>query len=147
MGESGAHYRELALHEDLKGEAEAEIKVFLTAEFARVKKKKKLKREPWPTPENVNLIVKQSTKPSPLFIYAATLIRFIEGRRTDNPVEPLETWIMECDRGLSQLNQMYTQILREAVGEDAEEEEWSTLSDILGTILSLAKPLPAKALA
>jgi hypothetical protein len=91
-----------------------------------------------------------------LFIYAATLCRFVgdeTGRK--RPTKQLELWLKECASNASQLNQIYVPILRQVLlgtdkeGEKADaldSEDRSQLLQVLGSIILLATPLPARAL-
>ena len=154
---NGATYCSLALHEEFYDETKADISSFLKAQFATIKAKRKITKDPWPDPKDLVRLVTLASQPSPLFIYAATLCRFVgdeTGRK--RPTKQLELWLKECDNNASQLNQIYVPILRQVLlGTDKEGEKVDALSSedrsqilqILGSIILLATPLPARGLA
>ncbi|KAM5369980.1 hypothetical protein ACJZ2D_008663 [Fusarium nematophilum] len=154
----GSPHCTLALHERYKYETKQEIRAFLTSEFEKISNRERMKRimvETWPAPEDISFVVDRATEPSPLFIYASTVIRFIDdAKRKRNPIDRLQTWIRQCHKNKSQLDQMYTQILEDLEEEvddddydDGEENGRSALRNILGCLVSLTKPLPAGAIA
>ncbi|KAF4460911.1 vegetative incompatibility HET-E-1 [Fusarium albosuccineum] len=139
-----AHYT-LALHERFQAETKEDIKAFLTSQFAMIRMKKRIKRQ-WPRPEEVDLVVNPSTTPSPLFIYAATLIRFIDDARArKNPVSCLDRWIRQCQNNESQLDRIYMPILEEALIGSCDDDK-ETLLKILGSIACANRRLSAKGL-
>ena len=148
-------YPRLALHED--DAAKADISAFLEESFVDIKIKGKITKDPWPDPKDLDRLVSLATNPSPLFIYAATLCRFVDvpkGRKS--PVKQLKLWLDQCDSNTPQLNQIYMPILRQVLfGSDKEGEEENLLDtenqlqlqQILGSLVLLATPLPAPRLA
>jgi hypothetical protein len=81
-----------------------------------------------------------------LFIYAATLCRFVydENRRKD-PKRQLKQWLEQCDDNKSQLNQIYEPILNQLFLSNDKVESDQKLQ-VLGAIVLLAIPLPASSL-
>ncbi|KAG8421867.1 hypothetical protein J3458_003704 [Metarhizium acridum] len=74
-------------------ETKADIAKVLEADFADVKKRKNI-REDWPEPEDLNHLVELATTPSPLFIYAATVCRYVDNAMiSTNPVWRLRHWL------------------------------------------------------
>ena len=148
-------YPRLALHED--DAAKADISAFLEKSFADIKIKGKITKDPWPDPKDLDRLVSLATNPSPLFIYAATLRRFVyDSKGRKSPEKQLKLWLDQCDSNTSQLNQIYMPILRQVLlGSDKEGEEedpldiedQSQLQQILGSIVFFATPLPALGLA
>lgn len=144
--------RKLNLNEEFYEDTKNDITTFLKTRFADVKKKKGITQDPWPSPEDLRRLVSLATKPSPLFVYAATLCRFIfdeQSKRQRNPKHRLEEWLRQCDDNQSQLNQIYTPILNELVRDNKGEitDDANQLLQILGAIILLATPLPAPSLA
>ena len=90
-------------------------------------------------------MILRATTPSPLFIYAATLCRFVndESGRL-NPVKRLGLWLKQCGNGISQLSQLYLPILHQLLLIEEDREE---LLQIIGSITLLATPLPLQSLA
>ena len=141
----GNKHKTLALHEKYRTETHHDIRNYLTDQLARIKKKHKIKQNPWPEAIDLDRIIDRATDPSPLFIYAFTFLRYIDdvkGRK--NPVERMKTWISHRYKENTRLDEMYTQILDEIVDDD--DGNYGDLLDILGLILHLAEPLPIKAL-
>ena len=153
---NGVTYRSLALHEAFYEDTKADISTFLKSRFATIKTKRKI-TGPWPDPTDLDRLVSLATNPSPLFIYAATLCRFVDdGKGIKRPTKQLKLWLEECDSNASQLNQIYVPILRQVLlgtdeeGEKAaalDSEDRSQLLQILSAIVLLATPLPARCLA
>ena len=72
------------------------------------------------------------------------------------PTKQLELWLKECSSNTSQLSQIYLPVLRQVLlgtdiqGENDDplsEEDQLQLLQVLGSIILLATPLPAQALA
>ncbi len=149
-------YQHLALDKELSDETRADISTFLRTSFATIKNDVGVTEDPWPEPEDLVRLVALATNPSPLFIYAATLCRFVGEDDWEGPVGRLRLWLEQCDSNAPQLNQIYEPILREAFsGRSQRGNKGSPLDDkrqrqviqMLGTIILLATPLPATALA
>ncbi|KAH7140322.1 hypothetical protein B0J13DRAFT_637820 [Dactylonectria estremocensis] len=127
MEETGISYATIKLHEQFKGETEADIRTFLTKSFERIKVKRKIPQDPWPRVEMLNQAIAHAT---PLFIYAVTLIRFIEppGSRILNPTKQLESWFRGCHLNkshLSDITKMYKLIMECLLyGDDAEAQNY-----------------------
>jgi len=150
-------YRCLALDKEYRNETKDDISAFLKFTFATIKAKAKVAKDPWPEPRELDRLINLATTPSPLFIYAATLCRFVDdkkGRR--RPLKQLELWLKQCDSNTSQLDQIYVPILRqvflgsEEEGKNAEalgSEDQLQLMQVLGSLTLLTSPLPARGLA
>lgn len=149
-------YRSLSLLEDFSEETKADISTFLVERFATIKTNNEITEDPWPDPKDLDHLITLATNPSPLFIYAAILCRFVDdGTGKKNPIKRLERWLKDCDSNTSQLNQIYVPILQDLFGtvenekssDGLDSEEKSQLLRILGSIILLPTPLPAPALA
>lgn len=157
LTKKGCTFRSLALDEEFTEETNADISTFLQARFASIKADWEIKKKPWPHPEEMHRLVSLATNPSPLFLYAATLCRFVddeEGR--ESPKDRLHRWLEQCDTNTPQLNQIYEPILHQVFFGSHKEgdrpnplsmENQSQLRQILGAIILLATPLPARGLA
>jgi energy-coupling factor transporter ATP-binding protein EcfA2 len=111
----------------------------------------------WPTEEQFEVVLQRSIHPSPLFIYAATLLRFLNNaKRTGYLEQRLDKWI-EKDPGTadaSQLEVMYTTVF-ENLDRNMDDgssgflmdEEKEDLRNILGTIVLATEPLTREAIA
>ncbi|QBZ53299.1 hypothetical protein PoMZ_08974, partial [Pyricularia oryzae] len=113
--------------------------------------------ENWPNPAQLDRLIHLSTAPSPLFIYAATLYRFIDDPdKRENPVDQLELWLRQCDSNTPQLDQVYLPILHYVLFGSCNVHEKPKplaenlrmeLFDVLGAIILAATPLSYKAIA
>ncbi|KAF4947783.1 hypothetical protein FSARC_13888 [Fusarium sarcochroum] len=131
---NGSACRVLALHEEFLHATRLEMSTVLSAGLADIKKKKNIKTEPWPDPRQFDIVLDQATRPSPLFIYISTFLRHIGIR---NPLDQVYMPIVDAI------------LAGEGDGEDPEPldvEECSELRQVVGSLVLLAKPLPAGAL-
>ncbi|TLD09575.1 hypothetical protein PspLS_11847 [Pyricularia sp. CBS 133598] len=97
---------------------------------------------PWPTVDDLDHMVQLATTPEPLFIYAATLCRFVyDEKRPCNPKKRLNLWLKQCEDGKSQLHQIYDPVLNQVFLGNEEAESGLQLQ-FLGAIILLATPLP-----
>jgi hypothetical protein len=147
-------YRSLSLLEDFSDETKADIAAFLRKRFATIKADSEITEDPWPTSKDLDYLISLATTPSPSFIYAATLCRFVDdGTGIKEPTQQLKRWLKQCDRNRPQLNQIYTPILEQLLLSIDEPDDSDTLDDrsqllkILGSIILLATQLPAQSLA
>lgn len=139
--------RSFELHLKFSEETKADIQIFLKKRFADIRMKCRVQQDPWPTVEDLDRLVQLATSPEPLFIYAATLSRFVyDERRPRNPKNQLKLWLKECENNKSQLHQIYDPILNQ-IFLDNEEAELSRQLQFLGALVLLAIPLPAMSLA
>ncbi|KAF5566266.1 G beta WD-40 repeats containing protein [Fusarium napiforme] len=132
----------LELHREFPEDTKSDIQRFLKARFASIKLRRRVQREPWPTTEDLDRLVQLSTTPEPLFIYAATLCRFVSDNNR-GPIQQLITWLEQGSK--SQLHQIYSPILDQALS-GFDEEEFHHKLRFLGTIILLARPLSAQSL-
>ncbi|OPB39838.1 vegetative incompatibility protein het-e-1 [Trichoderma guizhouense] len=128
-------------------ETKSDIQTFLENNFADIRKKRRVQQNPWPTQEELDRLVELATTPEPLFIYAATLCRFVHGeQRPKNPKEQLQIWLKQCDDRQSQLHQIYEPILNQ-VFSGLEPAEFDSRLRFLGSLVLLVDPMPAASLA
>ncbi|KAF5603864.1 G beta WD-40 repeats containing protein [Fusarium pseudocircinatum] len=132
----------LELHREFSSDTTLDIRNFLEARFADIKYKRRVQKDPWPTTEDLDRLVELSTTPEPLFIYAATLCRFVSDK-SRGPIQQLIMWLEQESK--SQLHQIYSPILDQAFS-GFDEEEFRHKLRFLGTIVLLARPLSAKSL-
>ncbi|KAF3910411.1 hypothetical protein ABW20_dc0104118 [Dactylellina cionopaga] len=137
-------YEDIALHE--VPEIEHDISLFLEDKLSKIREDHYLPRD-WPGSESVQKLV---TMAVPLFIYAATLCRFIEDENWD-PDERIKGVLEhKTDWQASQLHQTYLPILNQLViGQNAAETKRMAeeFRQIVGTIVNLASPLSISSLA
>ncbi|KAL7953004.1 WD40-repeat-containing domain protein [Trichoderma compactum] len=128
-------------------ETKSDIQTFLKKSFADIRRKRRVQQDPWPTQEELGRLVELATTPEPLFIYAATLCRFVHGeRRPKNPKEQLRIWLKQCDDRQSQLHQIYEPILNQVIS-GLGPEEFDRRLGFLGSLVLLVDPMPAASLA
>lgn len=150
-------YHKLALHEEFYDETKADIAAFLKRRFADIKTEYRIPKEPWPGHGELDRLISFATTPSPLFIYASTLCRFVDDREgREDPTERLADWLEQCDRNTPQLSQIYLPILNYVFfgsydiadkPKPLSDSDRSQLLQILGVIVNLAAPLPTRGIA
>ncbi|KAL0929846.1 vegetative incompatibility protein het-e-1 [Colletotrichum truncatum] len=146
----------LDLHREFSRETRVDVQTFLRARFADIKERAHIQQDPWPLPGELNRLVQLATDPEPLFIYAATLCRFVSGgsrlneikksHARKNPKQQLMIWLKQCDSNKSQLSQIYEPIIRQVFGDDEDADSELQLK-FLGALVLLANPLPATSIA
>ncbi|CAG1973278.1 unnamed protein product [Fusarium graminearum] len=133
---------------------EHDIVVFLDDEFRKIRHdfnmtvsdERKLPPD-WPGSSTVQSLAQISV---PLFIYAATVCRFIGDRRRNSPpIQLHKTLDYESKGHVSQLDRIYGPILCSLITDVSENDEEQIIKDfkiIVGSIVSLASPLSTTAL-
>ncbi|KAF9878759.1 vegetative incompatibility protein het-e-1 [Colletotrichum karsti] len=138
--------RKFELHRGFFEDTKSDIKTFLMVRFAEIKTSRDVQQDPWPDVEDLTRMVQLATSPEPLFIYAATLCRFVyDKKRPSNPKKQLKLWLKQCEEGKSQLHQIYDPILRQILLSDEGAESGQQLQ-FLGALVLLATPLSAASL-
>ncbi|KAI6345513.1 hypothetical protein MCOR25_011023 [Pyricularia grisea] len=136
----------LELHRVFSEDTKNDIQIFLKTKFAQIKRDCNVDQNPWPTVNDLDRMVQLATTPEPLFIYAATLCRFVyDEKRPCNPKKQLKSWLKQCEDGKSQLHQIYDPVLSQVFLGNEEAESGQQLQ-FLGAIVLLATPLPATSL-
>jgi len=147
-----AAYQHFILHEIAKPIVDLDISVFIQHEFDGIRKRRpRLLPSEWPDGQSLERLVR---KAGGLFIYAATVCRFI-GDQKSCPQKRLNLVLEDSkDKGSSteQLDLMYTKLLRYAVRvEDrtspGEESLLQRFRQIVGSIVILFEAFTASALA
>ncbi|CAI0655321.1 unnamed protein product, partial [Colletotrichum noveboracense] len=93
----GVCHRNLDLEGEHRDETRNDVASFLKQKFADIKTRWDI-LETWPDQGQLDHLIFLSTTPSPLFIYAATLGRFIDDpHEQDDPVDQLDLWLHQCD--------------------------------------------------
>ena len=143
------------LDANLGHEAKQDILLFLQSRFKDIRRNFGVKEDPWPDQDDSVRLFNMATQPSPLFIYAETLYRFVKnGQR--HPKAQLTLWLRQSDGNISQLNRTYTPILHQLLHyhddyddklRPIDEGEKSNLRMVLGSIILLTSPLSAEQLA
>lgn len=132
-------HQDLILHELPSSVIEHDIRLFLENRFSTISKKKEIKD--WPGNETIEKLVKMS---SPLFIFAATICRFVE-EDYEVPEERLEAVFQHpALTSSSQMERIYLPVLNHRVS--ASSGLMKDFQDIVGVIILLAAPLSVKSL-
>lgn len=142
----GGTYQHLVLNEVSQITIEHDILVFFEDQFTIIRASRSLSTD-WPRQEDIQALVEMAV---PLFIFAATVCRFI-GDPSWNPKKQLAT-ILEYRTAsqASKLDMTYMPILNQLFAEKDEVESEKLASEfreIVGAIVTLANPLSTIALA
>ncbi|KAM6513282.1 hypothetical protein FALCPG4_015725 [Fusarium falciforme] len=148
-------YQDLVLHEMPEHLVEHDISAFLRHELAVIRtnyntsvpEDRQLPAS-WPGQSNIQILVQMAV---PLFIFAATVCRFLADRRCGNPDKQLQEVLKYRTRSQeSQLDATYLPVLNQLVIGLPIRQREKALQEfrvIVGSITILASPLPTCALA
>jgi len=149
-----AEYHQLSMLK-FPDETKEDIFAFLSTSFKAIKNKYDIAENPWPRSEVLERLLRLAVTPSPLFIYAATLCRFVDDR-IDLPKAQLDTWLQHADKNenTTSMNSVYRLIIERLLFVYKEGQQPRPITDgyrskllqILGAIILLAAPLPAMSL-
>ncbi|RKK65198.1 hypothetical protein BFJ69_g16501 [Fusarium oxysporum] len=151
----GNAHQDLILHKIPLPIIEHDISVFLRHEFANIRnnfnkdavEELKLPMD-WPGEANLEKLTRAAV---PLFIFAATLCRFISDPYLGSPDELLQSVLDVAGAGQgSKLEMTYSPVLRQQVLNRSGSERLDIIESfrlIVGTIVTLANPLSMRALA
>ncbi|KAH9225242.1 hypothetical protein K456DRAFT_1776097 [Colletotrichum gloeosporioides 23] len=149
-------YRSLDLDAEHRDETQTDVTTFLKRRFASIKTKWDI-LELWPDQNQLERLIHLSTTPSPLFIYAATLCRFIDDPdEREDPTDQLDLWLQQCDSNAPQLDQIYLPILHYVLfgsyntlerPKPLAENHRVELFGVLGAVVLVATPLSCKSIA
>jgi hypothetical protein len=142
---SNSTYQDLVLHEVPKLTIERDIRLFLKHELDIIRKNHTLSAD-WPASHQIQELVGRAM---PLFIYAATVCRYI-GADSSDPEEYLLKVLQDPKFILSPLHQLYSLVLNQLlVGkEERDKEPWlQAFREIVGSIVILESPLSIVSLA
>ncbi|KLO85058.1 Uncharacterized protein LW93_6010 [Fusarium fujikuroi] len=150
------------LHESLKlattfrNDNISDIRSILRLGFEGIRKETEIKHA-WPTHEQFEVILQRSINPSPLFIYAATFLRFLdEGKEMCTSQKRLQWWIDQSPStaNMSQLEGLYTTVFenldrnkKDGTSGLLTDEEKRDLRIVLVTVVLAAEPLSIEAIA
>ncbi|KAF5264886.1 hypothetical protein FOXYS1_4317 [Fusarium oxysporum] len=151
----GNAHQDLVLHKIPLPMIKHDISVFLRHEFANIRNSfnkdavEELKLPvDWPGEASVKKLTRAAV---PLFIFAATLCRFINDRYLGNPDELLQSVLNVAGTGQgSKLDMTYSPVLKQQVVNRSGSERLNVIESfrlIVGTIVTLANPLSMRALA
>lgn len=138
-------HQDLVLHEIPRPVIEHDIDLFLKDRLARIRQERSLSPN-WPGDDNIQTLVTMAT---PLFIFAATICRFVGDMRW-NPEKRLAAILK--DQAMSQVSKLdgtYLSILNQLLtGQDEDESEqlMREFREIIGVIIILRSPLSVSTL-
>ena len=143
------------LHEVKRSLVDIDIKLFFRTRLTEIVKNRSHcdVTEDWPLPSDINTLCE---KAAGLFIYASTVVKFVESRR-HHPlkrlallVSPPQNTTHEAESGI---NSLYTEILRHAyhdMGPDNQnpdnQEVYRRFRSVVGAVLLAFNPLSMKSL-
>lgn len=137
-------HQDLVLHELPKPVIEHDIRLYLEDKFSSIREERSFALN-WPGDEAINELVRMST---PLFIFAATAYRFINGGR--HPKRQLQKFLAsQAATSASQMDKIYLPVLNQLMRTDEDDptEVLQEFRDIIATIVLLATPLSIISLA
>jgi hypothetical protein len=145
-------YQGLALHQIPEQVVEQDISTFLGYELARIKKAYN-GQVPlgWPGEDDIRTLAQMAV---PLFIFAATVCRFVDDKGRSNPVKRLKT-VLEYrtatrNSTLDKLDATYLPVLDQLTSGRTDQDKAEVLAEfrnVVGPIVLLAQPLSARSLA
>lgn len=144
-------YHELALHDVPRVLVDQDIKRFVTHELAQVKADPHRNLpDSWPGDEKIRII---TTRANGLFIYAATVCRYVKGPRqvSASRLEQVCQGSAIKHKSTDELDEMYLMVLDSSMKDDYSEDEaqevTSRLRQVVGSVVLLFDNLSAKELA
>jgi hypothetical protein len=138
-------YQDLVLHEVPRSTIEHDIRLFLEHELGIIRKERMLASD-WPAQQQILALVELAV---PLFIYAATVCRYI-GSKGSSPTAFLNKVLQYQKATFSQLDRTYLPVLNQLLSEqeDDERDMWlQAFREVVGSIVVLESPLSAVSLA
>jgi hypothetical protein len=140
------NHQDVFLHELPSPVIERDIRLFLEDKFLKIRDERSLSSD-WPGNENIEKLVKMAV---PLFIFAATICRFV-GEKRWRPEKRLEAVFQDqATLSQSQMDRTYLPILNQllAGANDREVQQLrQEFQEIVGIIILLATPLSVNVLA
>jgi hypothetical protein len=137
-------YQDLVLHEVPRSTIKHDIRLFLEHELGVIQKERMLASD-WPATQQILTLVELAV---PLFIYAATVCRYVNTKGRD-PKKYLNK-VLEYGRStFSQLDRMYLPVLEQLLVEQEEDEKETWLCafrEVVGSIVVLQSPLSTASL-
>jgi len=140
----------LRLHDVERSLVDGDIKLFFKTRLSNIAKTRSDGNfaEDWPKSSDIDLLCKKATG---LFIYASTVVKFVESRH-HTPTERLNLIISlpqsTAHEGKSGIDLLYTQVLEQAFCdvESDEQELYSHFRSVVGMVLLVLNPLPIQSL-
>ena len=140
------------LHDVKPSSVDDDIKLFFRTQLANITKTRSDCNftQDWPIPSDIDILCK---KAAGLFIYAATVVKFVSFRHR-TPIEQLERIILlpysTAHEGRSGIDLLYTQVLEQAVADvgtdEGDEEIHRHFKTVVGAVLLVVNPLSVRTL-
>jgi len=141
------HTEVLKLHDIKPDLVDSDIKLFLKTQLTGITKTRSNCNfaEDWPSPQDIDALCK---KAAGFFIYASTIVKFVSSQYHP-PTERLALIIslpQDTSReGKLGINLLYTKVLEQAF-HDVDEDFYSNLRSVVGTVVLASHPLSMKSL-
>ncbi|KAI9778094.1 MAG: hypothetical protein M1839_008398 [Geoglossum umbratile] len=143
---SDGTYQDLVLHEVPERTIGHDITLFLEHQLGEIREQRSLSAD-WPGRDQIQALANMAI---PLFIFTATVCRYIADRR-DNPRKHLEVILQyQSATHVSKLDRTYPPILSQLFDDEDEADKQrrtSEFRDIVGSIVILESPLSVSSLA
>jgi hypothetical protein len=139
-----SHYQNTPLHTADDNVTKHDITLYLTEKFFEIQQNPEYNLPPgWPGEEQIEIL---ATRAAPLFIFAATLCRFVADGNFD-PKERLQEFLTNSSG--SKLDDTYRPVLKQLLVKDKSDRDKliEEFQKIIGVIILLAAPLSLSALA
>jgi hypothetical protein len=136
------------LHEVELSSVDGDIRLYLTQRLTTISKRRSDVElpNPWPLDSEIKVLTKKS---SGLFIFASTLVRFIESEYHE-PNERLQLVLSETSgtthEGHAGVDSLYAQVLLHAFADVHEPKVFTQMRHVLGAIVLAFNPLSRKEL-
>lgn len=143
------------LHDIESSVVDHDIETYLRTGFIHIMRRYSFPDSPsWPSDDIIGRLVQDSFR---LFIFAATVLRFV-GDGADDPVQQLKLLLNQSTQAESPaapgpkrlfetLDNLYSQVLNNALPLTRDPDTFVLLKAIIGTIVLLCEPLPLQDLA
>ena len=137
------------LHEVKSIDVNKDIRLYLTQRLTAIAQRRSDVDlpNPWPSENDIDAL---TAKSSGLFIFAATIVRFVQSDHHE-PNERLKLILSETSgtdyEGRTGIDALYTQILDHAFSDVSEPEVFTDVKRVLGSIVLAFNPLSRKELA
>ncbi|OCL10893.1 hypothetical protein AOQ84DRAFT_387205 [Glonium stellatum] len=138
-------YKDLILHEVAKQTVEHDIRLFFEHKLGEIRQQRLLSPD-WPSRDQIHALVELAV---PLFIFAATVCRYI-GTKGSDPEQYLNKVLGYQKSTFSQLDRTYLPILNQLLTDQEEEDKEVWLRgfrELVGAIIIIESPLSIASLA
>jgi hypothetical protein len=136
----------LKLHRMEQSEVSRDVRAFYEDRFRHISVSRRLNLPGWPSSDDIRALTDRT---GCLFVYAATIMKFISNPRYD-PAERLQSILASYDQPSQHrivfhaLDLLYTRIINDAIMVDGiiDEQVRDRVKMIIGAIIVLQRPLP-----